>query len=75
MSELKPITYTTPSVDDLFAGKMSRYALAIAVAKRAREITDAINEDRIRECDKPVLAAVDEFKKNKFIIREPNIDD
>ena len=32
--------YTRPSVDDIFAGKMSKYALAIAVAKRAREITD-----------------------------------
>ena len=25
--------YTRPSVDDIFAGKMSKYALAIAVAK------------------------------------------
>ena len=32
--------YTRPSVDDIFAGKMSKYALAIAVAKRAREITN-----------------------------------
>ena len=32
--------YTRPSVDDIFAGKTSKYALAIAVAKRAREITD-----------------------------------
>ena len=27
--------YTRPSVDDIFAGKSSKYALAIAVAKRA----------------------------------------
>ena len=38
--------YTRPSVDDIFAGKMSKYALAIAVAKRAREITDDMQSDK-----------------------------
>ena len=55
--------YTRPSVDDIFAGKMSKYALAIAVAKRAREI------------DKPVIVAVDEFKDHKYAILEPDTDD
>ena len=29
-----------PSIDDMLAGKQSRYSLVIAVAKRAREISD-----------------------------------
>ena len=67
--------YTQPSVDDIFAGKTSKYALAIAVAKRAREITDDMKQDRGKVCDKPVLVAVDEFKEHKYIILEPDIDD
>ena len=45
--------YTKPNVDDIFAGKMSKYALAIAVAKRARKITDDMRQDKGKVCDKP----------------------
>ena len=45
--------YTKPNVDDIFAGKMSKYALAIAVAKRARNITDDIRQDKDKVCDIP----------------------
>ena len=68
--------YTRPNVDDIFAGKMSKYALAIAVAKRAREITDEIQKDKTQgPCDKPVIVAVEEFKEHKFAILEPDVDD
>ena len=67
--------YTRPSVDDIFAGKMSKYARAIAVAKRAREITDDMQDDKGKVCDKPVLVAVDEFQKHKYAILEPDVDD
>ncbi len=67
--------YTRPSVDDIFAGKMSKYALAIAVAKRARQLTDDMQNDKGKVCDKPVLVAVDEFQDHKFAILEPEIDD
>ncbi|MBQ5564688.1 MAG: DNA-directed RNA polymerase subunit omega [Clostridia bacterium] len=68
--------YTRPNVDDIFAGKMSKYALAIAVAKRAREITDEIQKDKTKgPCDKPVIVAVEEFKEHKFAILEPDVDD
>ena len=67
--------YNGPSVDDIFAGKVSKYALAIAVAKRAREITDDIQKDKGRVVDKPVLVAVDEFKDHKYAILEPETDD
>ena len=67
--------YTKPNVDDIFAGKMSKYALAIAVAKRARKITDDIRQDKDKVCDKPVIVAVKEFEEHKYIILEPDVDD
>ena len=67
--------YTKPNVDDIFAGKMSKYALAIAVAKRAREITEDMQTDRGKVYDKPVIVAVDEFKNHKYAILEPDIND
>lgn len=67
--------YTRPSVDDIFAGKVSKYALAIAVAKRAREITEQAQTDKSKNCDKPVIVAVEEFKEHKYAILEPEIDD
>ena len=67
--------YTRPSVDDIFAGKVSKYALAIAVAKRAREITEESQTDKTKNYDKPVIVAVEEFKNHKYVILEPDIDD
>ena len=63
-----------PNIDDMLEGRQSRYSLVIAVAKRAREITDDYNE-RGEICDeKPVLLAIDEFKQHKFdIIEEETI--
>ena len=67
--------YTRPSVDDIFAGKVSKYALAIAVAKRAREITEEAQTDKTKTYDNPVIVAVEEFKNHKYVILEPDIDD
>lgn len=67
--------YTRPSVDDIFAGKVSKYALAIAVAKRAREITEQAQTDKSMNFDKPVIVAVEEFQDHKYAILEPDIDD
>ena len=67
--------YTRPSVDDIFAGKMSKYALAIAVAKRAREITELAQTDKSMNFDKPVIVAVEEFQNHQYAILEPDIDD
>ena len=61
-----------PSVDDMLEGKQSKYALVIAVAKRARQIADTLPED---SKDKPVLLAIDDFKNHKFDILEPDIND
>lgn len=64
-----------PSIDDMLAGKQSRYSLVIGVAKRAREISDEYNE-RGEICDdKPVLLAVEDFKNHKYEIIEDDIND
>lgn len=67
--------YTRPSVDDIFAGKQSKYALAIAVAKRAREITENMENDKGKVYDKPVIVAVEEFQNHKYAILEPDVND
>ncbi len=67
--------YTRPSVNDIFAGKQSKYALAIAVAKRARQITDDMQDDTGKVYDKPVLVAVDEFARNEYAILEPDVNE
>lgn len=63
-----------PSIDDMLEGRQSRYSLVIAVAKRARDITDEYNEKGEICDDKPVLMAIDEFKAHKYeIIEEESI--
>ena len=60
------------SIDDMFMGKQSRYALVIAVAKRAREITEEINQKGEKITEKPVNLAVEDFKNHKYEIIEPD---
>ncbi len=64
-----------PSIDDMFAGKQSRYSLVMGVAKRAREIAEEMEENGIVLDEKPVLIAAEEFKEHKYEIIEQDIDD
>lgn len=64
-----------PSVDDMMSGKVSRYALVIAVAKRAREITEEINSKGEIIVEKSVNLAIEDFKNHKYIIFEPDSDE
>ena len=60
------------SVDDMLNGKSNKYPLAVAVAKRAREITDdIILRGEIIE-EKPVNLAIEELKNHKYSIIEPD---
>ncbi len=60
------------SVDDMLNGESNKYPLAVAVAKRAREITDdIILKGEIVE-EKPVNMAVEELKNHKYVIVEPD---
>ena len=60
------------SVTDMLEGKSNKYPLAVAVAKRAREITeDILIHERIVD-EKPVNIAIEEFKEGKYLIVEPD---
>ena len=64
-----------PSIDDLFAGKQSKYALVIGVAKRAREIAKEAEEKDEIMVEKPVILAAKDFKDHKYEILEPEINE
>ena len=71
--------YTESDVKAMIEGRQSRYALAIAVAKRAREISNTLESKAQKEktvfYDKPVLLAAKEFEEGKYKILEPDTDD
>lgn len=62
-------------VDELFAGKQSKYALVVGVSKRARQITQTFEEEGVVTEDKPVLLAIDEIKNHNINIIEPDEDE
>jgi len=64
-----------PSVSDMLENKTTRYSLVIAVAKRAREIAAEMKKKEIVLDEKPVLLAVEEFKRHKYNILEPDINE
>ncbi len=63
---------TKLSVDEMLSGKANKYPLAVAVAKRAREIADdiMIHGDIVEE--KPVNLAIEEFKNHMYSVIEPD---
>lgn len=63
------------NVDDLFAGKQSKYALVVGVAKRAREITAEQEKSGEVSDEKPVLLAIDEIRQHEIGILEPDDDE
>ena len=63
------------NVDELFEGKASRYALVIGVAKRARQITQEFEDEKIITDEKAVLKAIDEIKNHKIGLLQPENDD
>ena len=64
-----------PSVSDMLDNKTTRYSLVIAVAKRAREIAADVKKKEMVLDEKPVLLAIEEFKKHKYNILEPDINE
>ncbi len=61
-----------PSVSEILSNNESYYSLVIAVAKRAREITqDALDEKKILDV-KPVQSAVEQLANRDYrIIEDP----
>ena len=62
-------------VDSLLQGKQSQYDLVVGVAKRAREITQTLEEEQIVTEDKPVLIAIKEIEGHEINILEPDEDE
>ena len=59
-----------PAVSQILKGNESYYSLVIAVAKRARQITDNALENKEILDEKPVKPAVEEFASGEYRIFE-----
>jgi DNA-directed RNA polymerase subunit omega len=63
-----------PAVCQILKNNESYYSLVIAVAKRAREITDDAFDNKKVLDEKPVKTAVDEFAAGEYkIIEDPAV--
>ncbi len=63
-----------PAIVQILKNNESYYSLVLAVAKRAREITDDANEKGIILDEKPVKTAVDEFAAGEYkFLEDPEI--
>lgn len=60
-----------PSANIIKTPHMNQYSLVIAVAKRARQITEKAELDGQKLTDKPVDLAVQDFVQDKYSIIEP----
>lgn len=63
------------NVDELFAGKQSKYALVVGVSKRAREITEEFEKNEVVTEEKPVLMAIEEIRNHEVDLVEPDEDE
>ncbi len=66
-----------PIADLILTPDQSRYSLVVAIAKRAREISEEAEKNRVILEDKPVQIAVQEYIDHKFTMIEsvvPNDD-
>jgi DNA-directed RNA polymerase subunit omega len=55
-------------------GKESRYAVVIAIAKRAREIAENAEENSVILTEKPVSMAVNDFTEGDYKMMFPEND-
>ena len=60
-----------PDLKDVLSNHMSRYSLVRATAKRAREISEEAEQEKIILTEKPVSIAIDEIVKGEYKIIEP----
>lgn len=59
-----------PAMSQIATKNESYYSVVIAVAKRAREITDELYDKKMVQDQKPVKTAVEEFAAGKYKITE-----
>ncbi|HCJ42147.1 DNA-directed RNA polymerase subunit omega [uncultured Ruminococcus sp.] len=63
-----------PAICQILKNNESYYSLVIAVAKRAREITDEASKNEKPLEEKPVKTAVDEFAAGEYrIVEDPSL--
>ena len=60
-----------PSANIIHTPHMNQYSLVIAVAKRARHISEKAENEGVKLIDKPVDLAVQDFVEDKYSIIEP----
>ena len=59
-----------PAVSDILKKGQSYYSLVVAVAKRAREITEEAEQEKKILVEKPVKIAVEEFADGEYKLVE-----
>ncbi len=65
-----------PSANIIRTPHMNQYSLVIAVAKRARQISERAEDEGVKLIDKPVDLAVQDFVHERYRIIEPeNIEE
>ncbi|CDZ24410.1 hypothetical protein CCDG5_1296 [[Clostridium] cellulosi] len=57
------------SVEDIVKNNENCYSFVVAIAKRARQISEKANDEGIILDEKPVQTAVKEFVEGKFRIK------
>lgn len=63
-----------PNDIERLKGKESRYAVVIAVAKRAREIAENAEENSVILTEKPVSMAINDFTDGDYKMMFPQND-
>lgn len=59
-----------PAINDILKDGQSYYSLVVAVAKRAREITEEAEQEHLVLVEKPVQISVKEFAEGKCKLLE-----
>ncbi len=60
-----------PDLRGVLKNHLSRYSLVTATAKRAREIAENAEENKIIMTEKPVSVALEEILDGQYVIVEP----
>ena len=60
-----------PDLRNVLKNHLSRYSLVTATAKRAREIAEDAEANKIAMTEKPVSVALEEILNGDYIIVEP----
>ncbi len=60
-----------PDLRGVLTNHLSRYSLVTATAKRAREIAEEAEENKVIMTEKPVSVALEEILAGEYVIVEP----